>query len=360
MAAMLLALSSLLAVLLAAQPARSEVYSVSGIAVDATAASEVEAKTRAVDQGQRLGLERMFQRLTPREDWSAIPPVPSGEIDRFVRDVSVSGERFGGGQYLASLTVRYEPDAVRAVLRQAGVAFTDEPSQPLVVVPIDATGGARLLWEDGNPWRDAWLARPQDEGLVPVVAPLGDLGDALSLTVDQALAGDVAASRALAERYGARGVVVTVIDTLAPGGASASVSILAEGWPSGGLTLRPTLPPGAMPDAIHAAAAEQVVEALEEQWKTLTAVDPVAGEESLIATMVLTGLPDWLAAERRLRASSAVTAVLPRRLDLREAEVEIRYRGSVDRLVSVLRANGLALRPPVDGIDGRWRIEAGG
>jgi hypothetical protein len=115
-----------------------------------------------------------------------------------------------------------------------------------------------------------------------------------------------------------------------------------------------------MPDAIHAAAAEQVVEALEEQWKTLTAVDPVAGEESLIATMVRTGLPDWLAAERRLRASSAVTAVLPRRLDLREAEVEIRYRGSVDRLVSVLRANGLALRPPVDGIDGRWRIEAGG
>lgn len=339
----------------------ADVFTVSGIPVDATAASEVEAKAQAVAQGQRDGLQRLFQRLTRQEDWARLPDITVSAMDDYLRDMSFAEERFGGGRYLAKLTVRYDPDSVRRALRDRGIAFTEEPSPPLVVIPIDRSGGSPILWEDGNRWRDAWLARPQGEGLVQVIAPLGDLGDATAISAEQALAGGPDIGRALAERYGARGVVVAVLDAGAPGGASIAVNVIAEGWPADPRTMRAELKPDDLPDAIHQRAVEAVMAGLSESWKSLTAIDPTAEEGSLIAVSALTGLADWVAIEKRLKSISAVSVIVPRRMTLREAEVEIRYRGPLDRLLSIARANGVALtRPPESAGEGQpWRLSAG-
>jgi len=347
----------------AQQANATDLFTVSAIPVDANAASEVAAKAQAVAQGQRQGLETVFRRLTRQADWPNLPEATVTSMERFLRDISFAEERFGGGRYLAKLTARYEPDSVREALRDRGIAFTEEPAPPMVVVPIDRTGGGTpTLWEDVNPWRDAWLNRTQSEGLVQVVAPLGDLGDATTISAAQALEGGAGTGRALAERYGARGVVVAVVDTGAAGGASIAVNVLAEGWPAKPMTLRAELKPGDLPDAIHMRAVEAVMAALAEEWKGLTVVDPAAGEGSLIAVTELTGLPDWIAMEKRLKAISAISAVQQRRMTLRQAEVEIRYRGTLDRMLSITRANGIVLTPPPPGSgDGQpWQLGAGG
>ena len=64
---------------------------------------------------------------------------------------------------------------------------------------------------------------------------------------------------------------------------------------------------------------------------------------------------------QRVDESWTLTAMNAVEVTLREAEVEIRYRGPLDRLLSIARANGVALtRPPESAGEGQpWRLSAG-
>ena len=53
-----------------------------------------------------------------------------------------------------------------------------------------------------------WAARPSAPGLVPILAPRGDLDDSNTISATQALAGDQSAHRTLAQRYNAGDVMV--------------------------------------------------------------------------------------------------------------------------------------------------------
>ena len=125
-----------------------------------------------------------------------------------VQDFSVAGERTSSVRYLADLTFRFRPSAVRSYLQQQGVAFAETRSKPVLVVPIYGAAGQAVLWEEPNPWRATWATREPDDGLVPLSVPLGDLNDVSSIDAEQALDGDRARLSALARRYGAEDVLI--------------------------------------------------------------------------------------------------------------------------------------------------------
>ena len=65
-----------------------------------------------------------------------------------------------------------------------------------------------ILWDDPNPWREAWAAKVKNFGLVPTVLPLGDLADIASIGAEQTLDGDIQRINAIAKRYGASNAIV--------------------------------------------------------------------------------------------------------------------------------------------------------
>src|SRR5512132_492876 len=212
--------------------ADSAVFQVSGIPVDTTAKDAVTARSQALEQGKKQGLERLMRRLAPAQEQNQLPSVSDLNIERYVRNFEITSEELSPTRYIAKLTVSYEPDAVRELLRSAGVSFAQESSLPIVVVPLyDGPDGARL-WSDKNPWWQAWEKNLEPERLLRLVLPLGDLEDMSSLSVEQVQARDRAALLGLAKRYNSQDALVVTAKLVGPAPGAANAAPSTEALPA--------------------------------------------------------------------------------------------------------------------------------
>src|SRR5277367_352436 len=191
-----------------AQSRLPSLYTVSNVAVDATAQSATQARDIARAEGERRGFRMLLERLTLKEDWGRLPKVNDGDLLELVQDFEVVSERSSTVRYLATLTFRFRPEPVRRLLRDQGIPFTETRSKPLVVLPVLTTGSQNLLWDDPNPWRAAWGKLAIGDGLVPMQVPLAELADVQAISADQAMKGDKGALAEIGRRYGNDDVLV--------------------------------------------------------------------------------------------------------------------------------------------------------
>src|SRR5260221_3487060 len=179
----------LLAALLLVAPTSARAadpFTVTGVTVDATAATPTAARDAAVADGQRKAFRQLLERLTAPADYARLPRLADRDIVPLVTGFEVQEERASTVRYLATLTYSFRASAIRALLKGAGVAFAQTASRSVLLVPLlKPATGAPLLWEDPNPWRRAWLDHPPTTGLVPVVVPTGEVEDVTSRVAAQ-------------------------------------------------------------------------------------------------------------------------------------------------------------------------------
>ena len=188
-----------------------DVFVAEAVPVDVTAATVTDARERGLVQGRVNGLRKVLERLVAREDLLRVPTLSSTQVIDMVRDFSIADERTSAVRYIAALTVRFDPGAIRRLLRGANIPFAETMSKPLVVVPVLRTAENRtLLWDDNNPWRAAWLKTASVNGLVPLLVPGAEPKDISAVTLDQALAKDPSALATLASSYDAGGALVAM------------------------------------------------------------------------------------------------------------------------------------------------------
>jgi hypothetical protein len=326
----------------------SDVFQVSGIAVDATAADAVAAREQALLQGQIEGLRRLLRRLTPVSEHGRLPAVGAAEIQRYVQNFEITDERVASDRYLAQLTVRYDPAAVRDLLQGQAFSYAESVSEPLVVLPVYQVPGGPRLWPENNPWWQAWAEHLDPERLLRLVLPLGDLEDMATVTADGAIAGDAAALEALARRYGTDDVLVVVATPR--GGATAA----AEGAPPvleldvrrGGIQGNPpeTLEgrPGETPEGLMAEAVVGVQDTLDERWKeaNLLRYDQAA---SMLVDIPIEQLADWVEISRGMEGLTEIVGIEIASFARENVRAQIRYLGDQLRLEEALGRIGLGL-----------------
>lgn len=290
MRAMLLALVLLMTGLAAAPAVRAQgdLFTVQKVAVDATAANAGQAREAAVAEGQRLAYRRLVERLVPAEDAGRLAPPPEPGLSALVQDFEITAERRSATRWIGELTVRFRPAALRAHLTQAGVLFSELRSRPVVVVPVWQGEQGAVLWDAGNPWRDAWGAASDGDGLVPVVLPLGDLEDLTAVNAERALAGAPEGLAALAARYGAGEALVAVAR---PAGEGFAASVRRHG---GG---------EAAGFEVSAASLDALVgrtqRLLEESWKSAGIVRD-GTPQALPVAIPVASLGEWLSIRQNL------------------------------------------------------------
>jgi hypothetical protein len=189
--------------------AGSHVFTVTGVRVDVTAETAAAAREAAHAEGHVKAMAKLLARLLPRTELGSLRPLEAPQILAYVRDFSVGHERTSDVRYLAELTFRFRPGPVRELLRYNGLQHAETMSKPVVVLPIFGAGDEAVLWGEGNPWWATWAARPPGGWLVPLIVPLGDLGDLAAVDAARALNGDAEALGAIARRYGAEDVLIT-------------------------------------------------------------------------------------------------------------------------------------------------------
>lgn len=356
-----------LALVLAAGAARAqddastqELFTARDVKVDVTAESAVAARDRALAEAQAKGLRQVLRDLVPASQQGSLPEVSEQEAQEYVLSLQVTDEKRSAVRYIATMTIMYNPDAVRQLMRQRGIAFTETARTPVLVVPLwqSATAAPPILWEDPNPWREVW-ARRASGGLTPTRVPLGDLGDLQAISADEAAADQTEAVRRLLGRYDMTEAVIAQAVRTGPDALSIDLSRFTLAGSAGQQTFQVTAGPSETQPELLARAADEVAARLREEWRAQAeamAVSPDAAPSQL-TVMIPTaeGLGAWLTVRDRLRQVPLVRAIQLQALTRERAQVRLGHVGDLDQLALSLAQVGLDMTDLGGGI---WRIES--
>ncbi len=322
----------------------ADVFAVENVPVDARAESATAARERAIASGQQMALDRLFERLVPGEARASLPRPSPLEISDLVRDFAVEDERTSAVRYLATMSVRFRADDIRALLRGRHIPFAETMSKPVVVLPVLASDGGALLWEEANAWRQAW-AEMRADGLVPFVVPVGDLEDVMAVDAKRARAGDRQALAAIAGRYDAGSALVAVAEPRRQGGA-ASLQVTTTLVPLGGgdaeTQVRTIAAAGAPLEALWGQATAAVADGIEDAWRSTNLIR-LDSARSLVATVYVTQLGDLLDLRKRLNAVSLLSSHDVLYLARDAAQLRLNFFGDERQLAIALAQSDLTL-----------------
>jgi len=318
----------------------ADVYTVTGVPVDATAKNAQEARDKAVMEGQLRAARLLLERLALRSDHPRLPAVDAKSLPDLVSGFQVANERTSPVRYLADLTVAFKPEAIRQLMRQVAIPIAETPSQPVLVLPVWREASSLQLFDDRNPWREAWLKVAAGKGLVPLLTPLGDIGDLQAITPEQAVAGDKDAIAAIAARYGTSAVIVAFASA---GTGDTIEQLIVARYPVGGgpgrrLSVAPRRPPEAL-----LATAVAISQEAEENWKAAAAIDTSTATGALDATVPIARLGEWIALRKQLASVPAIRQTEVRSLGVGAAQVTLHHAGTPQQLQAVLAQAGIAL-----------------
>jgi len=326
-------------------------YVVAGVPVDATAQDAVAAREAARAQGQKIAFRRLLERLTAKADWGRLPSPSAEEIAGLVQDFEVANERNSGVRYLGSYTFRFSPTGVRRILRAANIPITELASKPVVLVPVLKIGGSAVLWDDPNPWRQAWASTPGNGGLVPWIVPTGDLNDVSALDAPAAQAPKPDQLTHLASRYGGGDVVVATATATEGAGATLDITI-SRYSPDGTPESSTTQVTGPKLDAsLYQAGVQASMHELEDGWKKLTTGSSggaVSGSDSdgmLEVVVPIKTARDWAQVRERLAKVPVVRGTDLELMGHAEVRLRIKIHADDNLLRVALAQQDLVLTP---------------
>ncbi len=358
----LVVLTGVLAELRTVQSAGVSMFKVSNISVDETATDDLVAKNRGILKAQKWALRRVFQRLVLREDYHRLPGPKEAVLEQVIRDFEIEGEKFGGGRYIATLTVRFKSHEIRRLLRLEGIPFAATISRPTVVLPIYTVGGTTMLWEEPNPWFSAWARRPEGDGLISIKVPLGDLSDVLEINAEQALRGDQSRLTSIAKKYKAFGTyVVQAAVTVNPGNDSLVINVsrtrYGGGQPKQTRVLRITSAPDIPLQNFLDDVVELVITEIEETWKSENLLR-FEFEQRISVHVPLTSLSNWIELRNRLNEIAEIRKVVLTRLSVKSADLDLLFVGVTEQLRVALAQSGVELLYMPS--DDTWILNYGG
>ena len=287
-------------------------FTVGGISVDATAATAIEAQTKAIQDGQLRAATALIDRMTLESERAAnpVPELTPEVVGRMIRALEVGQERRSANRYLGEITVAFNPSQVQQFLRDNNLTLVSSQARERLVLVRDSglRGGSSLQTVFSNP-RLSYALTPLQ------AASAEDVRFLSSSPADEEL-------KAIAAKYGLNQVLIvegsgTITDVSLDTGSRNSFYVSpGEGF------------------------ADRVVARLETDWKQASVV--VASEVVMTAVSVLyNSHGDWIALQEAINTSAQIKGARLDALSKDGALMTISYGGDIDRLATELRFKGV-------------------
>jgi Uncharacterized protein conserved in bacteria (DUF2066) len=335
---------------------RSDVFTLS-IPVDATAASASLARDVARLQGEHQAYTQLLDRITLARDRARLPTASDSDLNDLIQGFEVAHERRSTVRYLADYTFHFRADVVEQRLRAADIPFAVTMSKPLVVLAVLETEAGPVLWQDPNPWREAWGAAKLPLALVPLMMPLGDIEDVAAINAQGADGGDDARLQALSANYAGADVLVARA-TIKQAGDSREIDVTSTRFVPGDSGAEQTwvasyaANPGESDPDFLARAIAGTVDQVEDAWKQANIID-YHQTGSLVVSVPITDLKAWLAIRDRIGAILSIQQADLLSLDKQRALVALHYVGDAAQLKLALAQRNLDL----SGSDPDWVLQ---
>lgn len=365
------------------------VFTVGNYPVEAKAENAVAAKDRALADGQRAALRSLLKRLVPVTAHGRLKNIKVARPGDLLEGIRVRSERNSPTEYIASLDFSFQARAVRNLLQQEGLPFTEEQAPSITVIPVWRTG-AGTPPRDEPSWTSVWRGLDLEHALTPV--KLLPLNPAIPADAVGALAnGDGAAMRTLVTTTKSDLVLVALAE---PDASTRKLNVTLSGRDAvGAITLKRAYRVDAN-DPTYAAELAGVVSLgiLEGRWKAIAGpsrgqdVPPApsarplpyeqqpvsapampgpgrqppppppaaAGGASMQVAVEFQGMGEWTDISRKLAAVPGIDGLDVLGLSARGARVTFRYPDGPGQLAQVLASKGLSLRQGGNG----WTLSA--
>lgn len=188
-------------------------FEVSGIKVDVAAKTADAARYGGWREAQRQGWRLLWSNV----HGGGAPGLSDSALDSIVAGIVVESEQIGPNRYIATLGVLF--DRVRAG-QILGVSGSSIRSAPLLVIPVQWSGGTPQSFETRTEWQKAWARFRTGGSSIDYVRPSGTGADPLLLNYGQTGRPGRRWWRMLLDQYGAADVLVPQVrlERLWPGG----------------------------------------------------------------------------------------------------------------------------------------------
>ena len=328
----------------------SKMFSAGGIQIDVTAENAAVAREQAMQDGQKRALMVVMERMTPSYVAEQLPELVPDDILNFVQDISVSNEKTSTVRYMASLEVRFNPEAVRELLRQNNVPYVRTSGKPLLILPLYKRSASAnpILWEEENAWLRAWINRTTESYMIPLFVPLGELSDTQTLGVDQILRGDLTSAQELAKRYEAEGIVIV---ELVRNGQTFTVKgrTMDEATASEIRNFSFSVPLVKNTSTTFARAVKKVVDHLESVWKNEQMVQ-FNEAASLVAMVPVSDLKQWEMIKERLDRIPLISSYYLQAARSGVLQLTVFFAESLERLQKEMNKRMLSLTVLPSGV----------
>jgi hypothetical protein len=332
-----------------------DVFTVANVHVDESAAAAADARTVALSRGERRAFDELMRRLTVRSDRDRLPRPSAETVSGLVQDIAIANEKNSRVRYIADITYRFKPQAIRALMRSNQLPYAETRSKPVLVLPLYESAGTLALWEDPNPWRKVWAAAPERTGLVPLRLPAADLSDISDVSAELAASGDADRLRTIAQRYGTDVTIVAraAVNARSDGRTEVAITAVTYGSPERDQTIVTTVTGAAneSQDAVLERARAATVELIEDSWKNANLIQ-FEQNSVMVAEMPLKSLRDWVEAQKRFHNVAQIQRVDLVLMSREEARFNVFYFGDASQLKLALAQQDLML---TEG-EGNWTL----
>ncbi len=191
----------------------SQDFEVTGVRVDVSGPNADAARLGGWREAQRKGWRLLWSKI----HGGPAPGLSDSALDAIVAGIVVENEQIGPKRYIATLGVLFDRVRAGAVLGVSGVATR---SAPLLVIPVQWSGGSAMVFEQRTEWQKAWARFRTGGGAIDYVRVSGTGSDPLLLNYGQTRRPGRRWWRMILDQYGAADVLIPQVRTerLWPGG----------------------------------------------------------------------------------------------------------------------------------------------
>jgi len=331
-------------------------YTVSGIHVDATAASASAAQAIAIEQGRPRAWDILFKRIAKQADWSKQPRLDAAALQRLARGFTVANEKRSTTRYVADVTYNFSPEAVARVLGTISSSYRLATNmRRILLIPMAPN------FDRTSAWTSAFSSPRFGASSVPFAVPTGDAPDVAALSRLQFDATNWADVEIVAARIHATEAVLALAIPLTQGGTSVTdkmtgkvqVWIRRIGVAETPMKTSVDVPLIKNPAQTYPLAADAAVHAIEVMFQQKGPID-FGPRGTLSADVHVDSLQQWTAMQNSFGLVANVVAVQIVAMDIGLVRINLTYQGSTDQLRDALAPVGIALTR--DGDAGQWQM----
>jgi hypothetical protein len=179
-------------------------YEVDNIQVDIAARNADQARSAGWREAQRRGWKMLWSKINGKPIENA-PSLPDSTLDSISGGIVVGHEYIGPNRYIANLGVMFDRARAGELL---GVKGAVRRSAPMLVIPIQWSGGTPVAFEARTEWQKAWARFRSGNSPIDYVRISGTGADPVLLNAAQTRRPGRGWWRILLDQYGAADIVV--------------------------------------------------------------------------------------------------------------------------------------------------------